>query len=551
MKLRPLLHAPSTRLRSHLFRDLLLLLLVTTGALIAAGALLINDIKQSLAEERISAATSLVRDEMLGLLTPVRQQLLILQDALRDTARTPADRQALNALLMPTLRHIPQIAGGIFADTTGADYLLRRDQDGWITRERLPVNIANGERVSGRQAPDGAGEARFTLTRWSAAGEPERSWVEQGPYDPRQRPWFRLALNALQGDQGAVVWSPPYRFASSGVPGTTVSVAWRDAGDVRVAAFDLTLARIIAAIDRLDLGRHGHGFLFSADGGVYSDRAQASAERGFYSAERQQGGTLAFEAVAAWRAAGEPDGQLVGFESGGRRWWGGFVPLHPDNDSVWVGVAIASSPALGALQSRWPLVAGLGAAILGLGIGLALLVVRKYGRELQAQPKTRLDPDDPQRDLYDLIGRGEGTHLELKSTMRTNLHTGKPGKEIELAWLKGVTAFLNTEGGILLMGVADDGEVLGLTADAFDNDDKRQLHYKNLINQHIGPEYNRFLHFGLFQLEGRQIAAVQCEPADGPVFLRHKNGESFLIRTGPSNIELPISKALGYIRARF
>jgi predicted HTH transcriptional regulator len=135
--------------------------------------------------------------------------------------------------------------------------------------------------------------------------------------------------------------------------------------------------------------------------------------------------------------------------------------------------------------------------------------------------------------------------------MRTNLHTGKPGKEIELAWLKGVAAFLNTEGGILLMGVADDGEVLGLEADAFANDDKCRLHFKNLVNQHLGPEYARFLRFELFQLADRQIAAVECEQADVPAFLRHNQGETFLIRSGPSSIELPISRALVYIRGRF
>jgi len=182
---------------------------------------------------------------------------------------------------------------------------------------------------------------------------------------------------------------------------------------------------------------------------------------------------------------------------------------------------------------------------------LALRLVRNYSRQLRDLPKLAISRAEPETDLYDLIGRGEGTHLEFKSTMRTNLHTGKPGKEIELSWLKGVAAFLNTEGGILLMGVADNGEVLGLEADAFANDDKCRLHFKNLINQHLGPEYARFLRFELFQLGERQIAAVECEQADAPTFLRHKQGESFLIRNGPSNIELPISRALGYIRGRF
>ena len=120
-----------------------------------------------------------------------------------------------------------------------------------------------------------------------------------------------------------------------------------------------------------------------------------------------------------------------------------------------------------------------------------------------------------------------------------------------MAWLKGVTAFPNTEGGILLLGVADDAEILGLGPDEFDNEDKCRLHFKNLFNQHIGPEYSRFVRFELFELEGRQIAAIECERASEPAFLHDRNKEAFYIRNGPSNIELSISQALKYLRNRF
>jgi hypothetical protein len=505
-----------------------------------------------LAEARIGASTTLVRDEVRSLLTPVQQQLLIVHDALRSNDLTPRDTRALNAQMMPTMTHMDQIAGAVFADDRGAEYYLRHDDGVWLTRER---------------PADDADEPLFRLTRWSDADEALDSETRLIDYDPRDRPWFQLAASRLDaphaGDQShaqtgrskggsqTLSWSPPYRFHSLDIPGTTVSIAWREDDHLLVAAFDVTLASIIRAIDRLDLGADGRGFLFSADGGVYSGGKDGAERAGFYSAERQQGGTLAFEAVAAWRAAGEPSADLVNFESGGQRWWGGFLPFHGAGSTTWVGVAIPTAQSLGVLQSRWHILAATGLAIVALGVGLALLVVRRYSHQLRDLPKLAIDRGEPETDLYDLIGRGEGTHLEFKSTMRTNLHTGKPGKEIELAWLKGVAAFLNTEGGILLMGVADDGEVLGLEADAFANDDKCRLHFKNLVNQHLGPEYARFLRLELFQLADRQIAAVECEQADAPAFLRHNQGETFLIRSGPSSIELPISRALGYIRGRF
>ena len=99
--------------------------------------------------------------------------------------------------------------------------------------------------------------------------------------------------------------------------------------------------------------------------------------------------------------------------------------------------------------------------------------------------------------------------------------------------------------------MADDAEVLGLGSDEFENEDRCRLHFKNLFNQHIGPEYSRFVRFELFELEGLQIAAVECERASEPAFLRDRNKEAFYIRNGPSNIELSVSQVLKYVRDRF
>ena len=56
-------------------------------------------------------------------------------------------------------------------------------------------------------------------------------------------------------------------------------------------------------------------------------------------------------------------------------------------------------------------------------------------------------------------------------------------------------------GGILLLGVADDGTVLGLEPDGFENEDKCRLHFKNLLNQHIGLEYSKYLQFHVQAVE--------------------------------------------------
>ena len=131
-----------------------------------------------------------------------------------------------------------------------------------------------------------------------------------------------------------------------------------------------------------------------------------------------------------------------------------------------------------------------------------------------------------------------------------NLNNGKPGKEIEFAWLKAMIAFLNTDGGTLLIGVTDDGRIHGLDADNFENDDRCLLHIKNLFNQHVGAEFSDFSSFTLVEIEDKKIVIVDCQPAGKPVFLRVGKNEEFYIRSGPSNSKLTPSQMIRYIQQK-
>jgi CheY-like chemotaxis protein len=95
--------------------------------------------------------------------------------------------------------------------------------------------------------------------------------------------------------------------------------------------------------------------------------------------------------------------------------------------------------------------------------------------------------------IKSLINKGESDRVEFKSTLRWNLKKERSEKGIEKAWLKSLVAFLNTDGGVLLVGVGDDGDILGTAADQFDNDDKYLLHVNNCIQQHIGLECSSFI----------------------------------------------------------
>ena len=149
-----------------------------------------------------------------------------------------------------------------------------------------------------------------------------------------------------------------------------------------------------------------------------------------------------------------------------------------------------------------------------------------------------------------LISTGENEKLEFKSTLRWNLIADKPDKAIENSALKTVVAFLNTEGGTLLIGVKDDGSIVGFEKDQFLNEDKFLLHFASLLNDRIGKQYIEHIQWGLKEVKGRKILRVDCKPSSTPAFLKG-NGEEFYVRNGPSSILLSTSEVLEYSRKHF
>ena len=142
--------------------------------------------------------------------------------------------------------------------------------------------------------------------------------------------------------------------------------------------------------------------------------------------------------------------------------------------------------------------------------------------------------------------------VEFKSSLRMNLHTGKRDPNIENAALKTLAAFLNTEGGTLIIGVADDKSPVGIGVDKFRNEDAMGLHLRNIVTSRMGPLAMTNIHHELNEYMGERVMAVKCERASRPVYLREaSNSEKFYIRTGPSTTDLPISQVNSYINDRF
>jgi Putative DNA-binding domain len=74
-------------------------------------------------------------------------------------------------------------------------------------------------------------------------------------------------------------------------------------------------------------------------------------------------------------------------------------------------------------------------------------------------------PPVQQASVADMVAAGESQILEFKSSARWNLRSASVDRKIEHVIVKTVCAFLNAEGGTLLIGVDDAGSAVGLSND--------------------------------------------------------------------------------------
>lgn len=153
--------------------------------------------------------------------------------------------------------------------------------------------------------------------------------------------------------------------------------------------------------------------------------------------------------------------------------------------------------------------------------------------------------------IHEIINNNENQNLEFKSTLRVNLFTKKVDSVIEHAVLKTICGFLNSDGGILIIGVNDDKEPIGIEKDQFKNEDKMDLHLGNLIKSRIGKEFIINLNFRFENFKDKRIYVIEVKPSRNPVFLKTKKDEEFFIRFSGSTELLSPKEMLSYTKKRF
>jgi len=180
----------------------------------------------------------------------------------------------------------------------------------------------------------------------------------------------------------------------------------------------------------------------------------------------------------------------------------------------------------------------------------------------------RLDEIRYTSNIDALISSGEGGKIEFKASLHhpygllspelQKLQPGQARKAIEKILRKSITktiaAFLNSEGGTLLIGVEDSGNILGIEPDfEYLKKDKQDsdgwlLSLQEVIINALGAEVWNAIRVSLVPDGLRTVAVVACPPRTTESWNIEDGGEHFFIRASNGTRELNGSSLLRYIR---
>lgn len=144
--------------------------------------------------------------------------------------------------------------------------------------------------------------------------------------------------------------------------------------------------------------------------------------------------------------------------------------------------------------------------------------------------ESQVEPPPEHVLIQDIISDGESNVLEFKERARWSHGTDKKGKS-EQVIVKSVAGFMNSEGGSLLIGVADDGTVAGLETDyatlSKRNRDGFELFLTQLIGNKISGPSTALCRISFHEIDDKEVCRVDVAASSKPVFACPVNSKEF------------------------
>lgn len=160
--------------------------------------------------------------------------------------------------------------------------------------------------------------------------------------------------------------------------------------------------------------------------------------------------------------------------------------------------------------------------------GLVAEVKEKYASHLKRCQRILEKPPSYWRSnpIFELIAQGESYKLEFKETLEHDVRENRQNRELNKAILKTIAAFLNAEGGAILIGVSDSGEIKGINRDLQyvrgNNRDGFEQKLRSLINDRFDPSPLGFIDIGFEELAEGTVCFVNVRPANTIIHIENE-----------------------------
>ncbi|MEQ9451635.1 MAG: ATP-binding protein [Pseudomonadales bacterium] len=223
--------------------------------------------------------------------------------------------------------------------------------------------------------------------------------------------------------------------------------------------------------------------------------------------------------------------------------------LDAPSESVW-DFAIAR------LQTNaWFELVPMNAVFALIGASLAI-VVGTYSRALESQRRRASSLENElDMNLSLLVAGGESERLEFKSSLRWDVRKRESNKALEKVIAKSVAGLTNHRGGSLLIGIDDDGRILGIEPDyqtlKHRNSDGFERAIMDLIRTTLGAHACTLVHCQFPAIDDQEVCRIVVEAADAPVYVQDGKVARYYIRTGNSTRELDARETQEHVSRRY
>jgi hypothetical protein len=158
--------------------------------------------------------------------------------------------------------------------------------------------------------------------------------------------------------------------------------------------------------------------------------------------------------------------------------------------------------------------------------------------------------------IKDFIARGEGPRLEFKSSIRWDHRTQAVNKELERVVAKTIAGFMNHEGGTLVVGVTDEGSIVGVEPDIQTltkkpTQDGLALHITEILTKYLGAADAVMVAMSLASIDDKTVVVLSADRTLTPIFVDNEGAPEFFVRSGSSTRQLNVKEATDYIAAHW